>query len=96
MTKMRGAGRRVGGHVSLPLIMLVLICCLQGLTTRIMKTAQKKSSQTLSAQKNSLIIGEDILEDILEEMDMDVIHVLKVHSVMDMVTGEKNNILHAR
>ena len=92
MTKMRGAGRRVGGHVSLPLIMLVLICCLQGLTTRIMKTAQKKSSQTLSAQKNRIIIGEDILED----MDMDVIHVLKVHSVMDMVTGEKNNILHAR
>ena len=89
MTKMQGAGRRVGGHVSLPLIMLVLICCLQGLTTRIMKTAQKKSSQTLSAQKSSLIIGEDIL-------DTDVIHVLKVHSVMDMVTGEKNNILHAR
>ena len=75
--------------------MLTLICCLQGLTTRIMKTAQKKSSQTLSAQKNSLIIGEDILEDILD-VDTDVIHVLKVHSVMDMVTGEKNNILHAR
>ena len=94
MTKMRGAGRRVGGHVSLPLIMLILICYLQELTTRIMKTAQKKSSQTLSAQKNSLIIGVmDIGEDIL---DMDVIHVLKVHSVMDMVTGEKNNILHAR
>ena len=71
---------------------LILMCCLQGLTTRIMKTAQKKSSQTLSAQKSSLIIGEDILED----MDTDVIHVLKVHSVMDMVTGEKNNILHAR
>ena len=74
--------------------MLTLIL-LQGLTTRIMKTAQKKSSQTLSAQKNSLIIGEDILEDILD-VDTDVIHVLKVHSVMDMVTGEKNNILHAR
>ena len=94
MTKMRGAGRRVGGHVSLPLIMLVLICCLQGLTTRIMKTAQKKSSQTLSAQKSCLITGVTVTgEDIL---DMDVIHVLKVHSVMDMVTGEKNNILHAR
>ena len=94
MTKMRGAGRRVGGHVSLPLIMLVLICCLQGLTTRIMKTAQKKSSRTLSAQKSSLITGVTVTgEDIL---DMDVIHVLKVHSVMDMVTGEKNNILHAR
>ena len=74
------------------MLMLTLILVLQGLTTRIMKTAQKKNSQTLSAQKNSLIIGEDILED----MDMDVIHVLKVHSVMAMVTGEKNNILHAR
>ena len=73
---------------------LILICCLQGLTTRIMKTAQKKSSQTLSAQKSSLITGVTVTgEDIL---DMDVIHVLKVHSVMDMVTGEKNNILHAR
>ena len=88
MTKKQVAGRRVGGHVSLH-VDIDLLFAMQGLTTRIMKTAQKKSSQTLSAQKNSLIIGEDIL-------DMDVIHVLKVHSVMDMVTGEKNNILHAR